>query len=505
MKIFSSEQVREIDAYTIEHEPIASIDLMERASKAFAFWFMRHFDISHKIVVFAGPGNNGGDALAIARLLYKSNYKVSAYLAKFTDSLSNDCKTNYERLKALPEAILHDLKEDDQLPVIQPGTIIIDGLFGSGLNRPVTGFPAKIIDFINHSSAKVVSIDIPSGLFGEDNRNNITEAIIRSDFTVTFQFPFLSFFFAENYKYTGEWIVVPIGLHKDIIANLDTDYNFLTKDFIRSKLKPRPKFSHKGTFGHALLITGSYGMMGAAVISAKACLRGGAGLVTAHVPSSGYQIMQTAVPEALLSIDKSDRIISDIPGLDNFTAIGIGPGISAEAGKGSILLELIKKIKVPLVIDADGLNSLSCHKEWYGELPENTILTPHPKEFDRLAGDSDSMYERHLKQIEFAKKYRVIIVLKGANTIITLPDGRSWFNTTGNPGMASGGSGDVLTGLIASLLAQAYEPADAAMLAVYIHGLAADIAVETISQPALIAGDVIEHIGKAFLFLNKKE
>lgn len=379
MKIFTSEQVKEIDRYTIEHEPIASIDLMERASQAFTFRFMKYFDMSHKVLVFAGPGNNGGDALAIARMLFRSNYKVTVYRIIFTSSISVDCNINYERIKEIPGINIYDLTENDPLPDIQPGSVIIDGIFGSGLSRPVTGFPERIIDFINHSQARVVSIDIPSGLLGEDNRNNIPDAIIKADYTITFQFPFLSFFFAENYKYTGHWSVIPIGLHKDIIAGMETDHYFLTRDFIHNKLKPRSKFSHKGNYGHALLLAGSYGMMGAAVISTRACLRGGAGLVTAHVPSSGYQIMQTAVPEALISLDPSEKIISKIPVLESYNSIGIGPGLSAEAGKRSLLFDLLSKAKVPLVIDADGLNSISVIRNGMGNSLKIPFLLHIPK------------------------------------------------------------------------------------------------------------------------------
>ncbi len=503
MKIFSTKQVQEIDTFTIENEPIASIDLMERASKAFMLWFIRHFDVSQEVIVFAGPGNNGGDALAIARMLYNRNFKLKVYFIQLTGNISKNCLANYERLKQLPHEILKDLKHNDPLPLIPSGSVIIDGLFGSGLNRPVTGFPATIIDAMNHSGVQVVSIDIPSGLFGEDNRNNIPEAIVKASFTLTFQFPFLSFFFAENYIYTGEWDIANIGLNKDIIQRIDTNYIFLSHNLIYRKIKPRPRFSHKGTFGHALLISGSYGMMGAAVIASRACLRGGAGLVTTHIPRSGYTILQTNVPEGLVSLDSSEFVFSEIPDLENISAIGIGPGISTDNGIDSILYSLIKTTKVPMVIDADGLNILARHKEWYVHLPQNSIITPHPKEFDRLVGDSEGMYERHLKQLDFAKKYNIIVVLKGAYTIITLPDGRSYFNSTGNPGMATGGSGDVLTGLMVSLLAQSYQPSDAALISVYLHGLAADIAVEKTGQEALIASDISENIGNAFQLLKK--
>lgn len=502
MKLFTTEQVRLIDEYTIKNEPVASTDLMERASKAFTLWFIRHFDISHKIVVFAGPGNNGGDALAVSRMLHERNYKLMVYVAHFSSKMSDDCLVNYKRMQQLDSSVVHDLKEGDPLPELSPGMVVIDGLFGSGLNRPVTGFPAKLINFINHSGLKVISIDIPSGLFGEDNRNNNYDAIVKADYTITFQFPFISFLFAENYRFTGEWRVVNIGLHNEIIKKLDSPYSLLTEDVIKSKIRSRPKFSHKGYFGHALLISGSHGMMGAAVIGARACLRGGAGLVTVHVPSCGYQIIQTAVPEALVSVDPSEKIITSVPELLKYSAVGIGPGLSVKADQESFLKVLLSDIKIPFVMDADALNILALHQDWYEALPANTILTPHPGEFDRLVGKSVTMYERYIKQLEFSKQYNVIVVLKAAHTIITLPDGRTFFNTTGNPGMATGGSGDVLTGLILSLLAQSYKPEEASQIGVFIHGLAADLAVKKTGQQALIAGDIVDNLGNAFLSLN---
>lgn len=497
MKIFESSLVREIDAYTIEHEPVPSIDLMERAAVRLAGWHVRHFHTDRKVVIFAGPGNNGGDALALARLLAERRFRVECYLLVF-GTLSADCATNRERLITQAKVKLVELKEGDPLPVIAAGDVVVDGIFGSGLSRKVKGFPLAVIRHINRYSGKVVSIDIPSGLFGEDNTGNDYEGVIRADVTLTFQFPFLSFFFDSNESFVGSWRVHDIRLHPDAIRDHETPYRTLEKGMIGPLLPDRKCFAHKGTFGHALLIAGSYGMMGAALLAGEACLRAGTGLVTLHIPRFGYNIVQTAFPEAIVSMDQSDILFSAPPDLSPYSAIGIGPGLGSKSNTGKGLKTVLETAGLPLVIDADAINLLAAHPEWIGLLPEGTILTPHPKEFDRLAGASENSFQRHLKQREFASKYGVYVILKGAYTGIAAPDGRYWFNTTGNPGMATGGSGDVLTGLLTGLLAQGLPPLDTALAGVYLHGLAGDLALDGSSQEALIAGDITKHLGQAY-------
>jgi hydroxyethylthiazole kinase-like uncharacterized protein yjeF len=497
MKIFEAGKVREIDAYTIAHEPVVSTDLMERAAVTLVGWYVRHYHVDRGVVIFAGPGNNGGDALAMARMLADRQYKVRCYQLLF-GKMSEDCSINRQRLEEQGKVALHELKVGDPLPGIGKSDVVVDGIFGSGLSRKASGFPAEVIRHINKHASRVIAIDIPSGLFGEDNRENDVQSVVRANHTLTFQFPFLSFFFTENEPFVGSWRVRDIGLHPDAIAGTGTPYCTIEKEHVREILPLRGKFSHKGTFGHGLLISGCYGMMGAALLAGKSCLRGGAGLVTLHVPRFGYPIIQTGFPEALVSLDQSDILFSEPPDLTPYTAIGIGPGIGCKQNTGKGLKMVLEKASVPLVIDADALNILSAQPELFGLLPENTILTPHPREFDRLAGESSGGYERHLKQREFAAKYRVIVVLKGAYTGIAFPDGSYRFNTTGNPGMATGGSGDVLTGLITGLLAQGIAPGDAAVAGVYLHGLAGDLAALKTGQEALIAGDMIRHIGEAF-------
>jgi len=497
MKIFQASQVREIDQYTIAHEPVESIDLMERAATRLTGWYVRHFHVDRTVVVFAGPGNNGGDALAMARLLAERQYRVACYMLTF-GNLSEDSQINLERLKKQDLVQLFQLEESSALPGLSRSDVIIDGIFGSGLSRSVSGFPARVIQHINENASTVISIDIPSGLFGENNSENDVESVVRADFTLTFQFPFLSFFFASNEAYVGSWKVHDIKLHPDIIKETETAYESLEAADISNMLPDRNRFAHKGTVGHGLIISGSYGMMGAALLAGEACLRGGAGLVTLHVPRSGYAIIQTGFPEALVSLDQSDILYSEPPELTPYTAVGVGPGLGCKPNTGKGLKMLLEKAKVPLVIDADGLNLLSAHPSWLELLPENTILTPHPKEFDRLAGPSADSFQRHLTQIEFARRHKVIVVLKGAYTGLASPAGDYYFNTTGNPGMATGGSGDVLTGLITGLLAQGLDPLDAARAGVYLHGLAGDLALEKSSEEALIAGDITQYLGAAF-------
>lgn len=497
MKIFRAEQVREIDSFTIEHEPVRSIDLMERAAMRLTGWYVRHFHTDRKVVIFAGPGNNGGDALAMARMLADRQFNVECCLLRF-GKLSEDCSYNLERLKKQGIVRLIEIGELDSLPKIVNSYVVVDGIFGSGLSRTVSGLAAGVINHINHQAGTVISIDIPSGLFGEENRDNDFDHVIRASYTITFQFPFLSFFFDQHEKYVGQWRVQDIRLHRKAIEDTDTTYRTIEPEEISAMLPERGKFSHKGSFGHALLISGCYGMMGAALLAGEASLRSGTGLVTLHVPKFGYSIIQTGFPEAIVSIDQSDILFSEPPDLSPYTAIGIGPGLGCKPNSGKGLKMLLERADVPLVIDADGLNLLSEHPEWFELLPKGTILTPHPKEFDRLAGESSSSYERHLKQREFASKYGVVIVLKGAYTGVASPNGAYWFNTTGNPGMATGGSGDVLTGLITGLLAQGMPSLDAALAGVYLHGLSGDLAADDSSQEALIAGDITRYLGKAF-------
>jgi len=498
MKIFRCDQVKQIDEYTIEHEPIASIDLMERASGQLFRWIIDKFGRSQRIVVFAGPGNNGGDGLALARMLAYDRFEPEVYYVRFSEKTSPDWETNRQRLESETKLKLNILANADQFPVLSSGDIIIDAIFGSGLTRQAEGFPGEVIKLINRVNAIVISIDIPSGLFCEDNSKNSYDTIVKADYTLSFQFPKLSFMFAENADCAGEWIVLPIGLNNNVIRNTKSPYSLLENADVAPLLKKRNQFDHKGNFGHGLLVSGSLGKMGAAVLGAGAALRTGIGLITCHIPSCGGIVMQTALPESMVIADKCSEYVSVIGTTDSFSAVGIGPGLGTNSESQKALHNLLTECKKPLVIDADALNILSLNKKWLSLLPAATIITPHPKEFERLAGKTNNGFARLLLQIKFSKDHNCIVILKGAHTSITTPEGNVIFNNTGNPGMATGGSGDVLTGILLSLLAQGYTSENAALVGVYLHGMAGDIAAGESCYESIIASDIINCIGKAF-------
>lgn len=498
MKIFRSSEVKKIDEYTVKHEPVLPEDLMERAASKLFEWYAKRFPVAVPVYLFAGPGNNGGDGLALARIMADKSYKPKVFYVDIGGSISPVWKNKKDRLINETNVPFSVIKGIQDFPGINKGEVIIDAIFGSGLTRPVEGLAGEVVSKINHTGATVISVDIPSGLFGEDNSVSIPENIIKADYTLSFQFPKLSFMFPENEKYTGEWAVLPIGLHQDVINRMDTPWIFIDKDIVLPFIKKRNKFDHKGNYGHALLTGGSYGKTGAIALGAKAALRTGAGLLSCHIPSSGNIILQTYIPEAMVINDKSDKIITEKIVTDRYNALGIGPGMGTEQETQEVFHEMIKQSEKKIVIDADGLNILSMNKDWFYELPHEAVLTPHPKEFERLAGSSSDGYARLMKQMEFVQKYKCIVVLKGAYTSVASPGGKVWFNSSGNPGMATAGSGDVLTGMILSFLAQGYNALAAALTGVFIHGLAGDIAAERISGESLIASDIVDSIGEAF-------
>ncbi len=500
-KIFSAAQIKEADRFTIQHEPVSSIDLMERAALKYFEWIGKHFTKENKFIVFCGPGNNGGDGLAIARLLLLSGFTAQVYIIETGGKYSEDFCVNEARLRQLNYSI-NKIRSANDLPKIMAQDIVIDAIFGTGLSKPAIGVAAETINAINKSNATIISIDMPSGLFA-DIASDHSSAIINATHTISFQFPKLAFFFPENSTYVGEWEILDIGLSQKFIENESTTHFFLTTEFIRTIVKPKDKFSHKGTFGHAILIAGSYGKIGAAVLAARACLRSGIGLLTTHVPECGYKIMQVANPEAMVSVDNNKRIIGDEIESTNFSAIGIGSGIGKDELTQKALQYLLTNTDRPLVIDADALNILSMHKDWIEHVLANSILTPHPKEFERLAGKTTNDFERHQLQIDFSKKNKLFIILKGAHTCITTPSGESYFNTTGNPGMAKGGSGDVLTGVLTSLLAQGHNPLETCLLGVFIHGFAGDLAKESLGETGMIAGDICNFLPAAFKHFEK--
>jgi hydroxyethylthiazole kinase-like uncharacterized protein yjeF len=503
MKILSSEQIRKADEWTIAHEPVSSINLMERAAWAFvqALQNLNFTEGNPAYEVYCGPGNNGGDGLAISRLLAEQGSKVSVFLLP-AEKHSADYKENLKRLQKLSAG---SITISDSLPSLKVSKennlsekrILIDALFGTGLNKALEGIAAEWVSYINRQKGAVIAVDIPSGLPADLSFLPGTN-VVRAQHTFTFQFPKLSFFFSDNAPFVGHFRILNIGLDEHFIASQISAYTYVDKAFASNLLTPRAKFSHKGDYGHALLIAGSYGKIGAAVLAVKACLRSGAGLVSVQIPACGYTIMQSAASEAMVHADAEERIISSHVHLDPFQAIGIGPGIGLDKQTGNILKLLIQQSAIPLVIDADALNILSQNKTWLSFLPKGSILTPHPKEFERLSGKKGNSYDRLEWQKEFSLKYGVYIVLKGAHTSVSCPGGEVFFNSSGNPGMAKGGTGDALTGILCGLLAQGYVPQEAAVFGVYLHGLAGDIAARHMSMEAMTAGDLIAAMGEAF-------
>lgn len=500
MKIFSSEQIKKWDNYTIVNEPVASIDLMERASTACFNWLIHSFN-KNEFKIFCGKGNNGGDGLAVARMLAEKEYIVSVYILESEHQGTQDFQTNLERLQQVSQKIFF-IRSAEDIPVINENEVVVDAIFGTGLNKPPGGISALLIEHINASDAVVISIDIPSGLYADktSKENNI----VKADYTLTFQQYKMAFLLAENESYFGKIAVLDIGLNKNFYQQENTNFGLVDKEMIREIYKPRDQFTHKGNYGHACMITGSKGLMGAAVLATNACLRSGAGKVTAFTPSIGYDIMQICAPEAMTKIAGED-FISAVNELEKYDAIGVGPGLGLYETHKNLLKNIFTSFTKPIVIDADALNILSQEKDLLNEIPQHSIITPHTVEFERLFGKTNNDFERIELALQKAHEHEIYIVLKGHHTFIATPGNKGLFNSTGNAGMATGGSGDVLTGVIAGLLAQNYSPLHSCLLGVYLHGLAGDIAAEKLSQEAMIAGDIITNMGEAFKLISSNK
>lgn len=504
MKIFSAEQIKSADAFTIENEPISSIDLMERAGERITQRLLEIFPNTNEYVIFSGPGNNGGDGLVIARLLYGHHKNVKVYLldtGKFTDELSE----NLEPLKQLNISVASiSTTESIESIQISQESILVDALFGNGLSRPLEGVASDLVKHINTLPNVKVAVDVPSGLSADAKHVSTIQNTVTNHLTLSIQFPKLAFMFAENERFIGKWELIDIGLHPDFIKTEETNYYALDEGMIKDIVQPRASFSHKGTFGHVCICAGSKGKVGASILSAKAALRTGCGLLTLHVPSSAALEIHSQFPEAMVEADENENFLSSpVKNISNFHAVGFGPGVDKHKETGNVLKLLIQNMAQPLVIDADGLNLLAENKTWMQFLNGNTILTPHPGEFDRLTVKHSNGVERWKTLMDFSKKYGVYVVLKGHHTSITTPGGLSFFNTTGNSGMATAGSGDVLTGMITSLCAQGYSSLHAALLGVYAHGYAGDLAANELSETSMIASDIIDQIPHFFKAFEK--
>ena len=478
---------------------------MERAAIQLTDSIVAEWDKDMKVVVFAGPGNNGGDALAVARMLAVRGYNVSTWLFNTSGRLSDDCKKNRDRLKDVKQvASFVMVTEEFDPPTLDAQTLVVDGLFGSGLNKPLTGGFASLVKYVNTSPAKVVSIDIPSGLMTESNEYNVKSNIMKADVTLTLQQPKLSFLFPENQQFIGNVEVLDIGISQEGIDKTDAQFYILEKSDITPCLKRRDPFAHKGSMGHALLVAGSRGMAGAALLAAKACLRTGGGKVTVHTPACNTLPLQIGVPEVVLDVDSDTNVVSEAVDTDCFKAMGIGPGLGTNENTAIAVIGQMRRAQCPIVVDADALNILAAHKAWLQQIPVGAILTPHIGEFDRLEGVSTDSYERLSKAMLLAERQHAYIVLKGHYTAIITPGGRVLFSPTGNPGMATAGSGDVLTGIITALLARGYTQGEACAIGTYLHGLAGDIAARSLGEESLIASDIINSLPMAFKELSNE-
>lgn len=498
MKILSAQQLQELDRHTIGQEGITSAQLMERAAAAVETEIARRWNGETPVVVFAGPGNNGGDALAVARMLHEEGYDVTTYLINPLEKLSPDCQQNRDQLLECDGARLIEVTSQFEPPHLTPRTLVVDGLFGTGLTRSLSGGFAVLVKFINGSPAQVVSIDMPSGLMCEDNTLNVRSNIICANLTLTFHRPKLSMFMADCQTYIGELKVLDIGLSEEKTAATDTPYQLAEEADICAMLRPRNPFGHKGTFGHALLVAGSYGMAGAAVLAARACLRSGVGKISIHTPTANNDILQQAVPEAVLLHDPHAERITTPVDTTPFDSLAIGPGIGTHSETALAFIEQVRHTHIPLLIDADGLNILGGHKGWLQQVPKDCILTPHPAELCRVGNQSTDSFGILSEAMQMAAEHKFYIILKGHYTAVCTPEGRVYFNTTGNSGMATAGSGDVLTGIILALLAEKYPALNACRLGVYLHGLAGDLAAKEMGEESIVASDIIAYLPMAF-------
>ena len=500
MKIFTAPQIRLADTYTIQNEPISSFLLMERAANMCTNWFVENCSMQSKIIIICGNGNNGGDGFAIARLLYAKGFFVNVFVSGVDSTFSNDAKINLALLKELPNITINHFEKIFETDFNEK-TIIIDALFGTGLSRKLDDYYAELIRFLNLQKCTKISIDVPSGMFIDKILEN-NQVIFKADYTLSFQFWKRAFLHPETGVFAGKIVILDINLSKDFIEETNTNFYTIDEDYIHSIYKKREEFSHKGTYGKAIIVGGGYGKIGAAVLATKSALRSGSGLTFVCAPNCGYDILQISCPEAMF-IYGGDNEISVID-IDDSKTYGIGPGMGTDEQTKVALVEFLSSSTKPVILDADALNILSSRIENLLLIPGNSILTPHPKEFERLFGKTKNSFERLELAIKKSKEYNFIIVLKDHHTQIVTPNGKVYYNITGNAGLAKGGSGDILTGILTSLLAQGYSFEEACILGVWLHGKASDFSAMKYSQESMLPSDVINELGSVFKYLNKK-
>lgn len=501
MKILTAQQLKQLETLTLQRQPINQDQLIERTAKQVVTWITTQLNITSDVNIISGSGKNGAHGVAVARNLHLKGYKVKLWLVKSVSSPA--LLSQLEKISALQDLPPLELRDAAQLKAIKPNEIIIDAMWDVGSNSQLEGLFAQVANQINQLTNLKIALDLPSGLLA-DQPISESAIVVKANYTLTFALPKLAMFFADNYQYCGDWFVIDIDLDQSALHGLSSNFLMLEKVQVIEILSkyPRRKFDHKGTYGHALIAAGSYGKMGAAILAAKGCLRSGVGLLTMHIPWIGFRVMQSSLPEVMVQSDQLKNTLSEIENLEKYSGIGIGPGIGNSEVTQHAFLEMLDKQQNPLVIDADGLNILAMHQSWYSQIPQQSILTPHLKEFNRCFGETVNWLERINMQSDYAKQLGINILLKGAYSLMALADGRMIFNSTGNPGLATAGSGDVLTGLITGLLAQGFSSEDALVVGVYVHGLAGDLAIREIGERGLIASDIANFIPKAFALLE---
>lgn len=498
MKIFTNDEIRQIDKYTIEKEGISSMELITRVAEEVTNEIITRWRPSKPVAVFAGPGNNGADALAVAKLLSLNGFRISVYLFNIGGNrLTVECAAQRDMIIDDPNINLVEIIDKFNLPELKSNMLIIDGLFGSGLREPLQGGFAYLVQRINEAGATVVSIDIPSGLRGDSNNQIISRDVIHATLTLAIQHPRPAFFLSDYADLIGEWKILDIGLSATIANNIQAKYYLVEQSDIYRCLHPRKRYASKADFGSAIIYAGSYGMMGAAVLAARGALRAGAGKVTVESPKCGYNIIQTAVPDAMYHNNTGEMAINTIRPMRTYNAIAVGPGIGTNEATISALEEFLAATSSPVILDADALNCIAAKPKLLNMIPELSIITPHAGEFDRLFGPQSSGEMRLRKAAEMARYYHILIVLKGHYTAIIRPDGNIYFNSTGTPALATPGSGDVLTGIMTAFMAQGYKSEIAAIISVLVHGLAGEIAAEQHGEFGVTASDIAENVGKA--------
>jgi len=500
MKIFKAEQIRECDQYTISNEPILSIQLMERAAQSCIDWIFENCKNHRNFAVFCGNGNNGGDGFAIARMLYHKGFDIDVFIQNPKTKFSENAAINFKELKEISEISIKEFKDVEDYR-FDKRTIIIDALFGTGLSRNLEGDFKNLINFLNSKSCVKMSIDVPSGLFS-DNISFDDSTVFKADYTLSFQFWKKSFLHPESGKYTGKVEILDINLSQEYISQTQTNNFVIDDEVVEGIFKPRNEFSHKGTYGKVTIIGGSYGKMGAAVLAVRSALKTGVGLTFIHAPKCGYEILQTSCPEAIFT-EGGTQFINSFD-VDENSICGIGPGLGTDPETTKNLLKFLENYPKSLVLDADALNIISQDRNYLKLIPKKSILTPHPKEFERLFGKTKDSFERVELARKKAKEFEIFIVLKDHHTQVITPEGNVFYNITGNSGLAKGGSGDVLTGIITSLLAQNYSEENAAIFGIWLHGKAADLAAEKHSKESMLPTDVMDELGNIFNKLNKK-